>query len=94
MKLEHMSEKHGIGGGKCAEFPECGSLLCSKEALEQHILKNNRVCKICKQEFDSEVEKNEHQLSHTTCTICGGTFPSVSKLDRHTTVRMSANVPK
>jgi transcription elongation factor Elf1 len=56
-----MIEKHGLGGSKMIECNECGSFLSSKQALERHILKIHRVCKICKLEFKTDVEKNNHQ---------------------------------
>ena len=80
---KHMSEKHGLGGGKLVECVECGSFLSSKQALERHIMKIHRICKICKAEFESEIDKNVHQKIHTTCNDCDMTFPTVSKLDRH-----------
>ena len=80
---KHMIEKHGLGGNKMMECSECGSFLSSKQALERHILKVHRVCKICKVELKSATEKNDHQRIHSTCDVCGTFFPTVSKLERH-----------
>ena len=80
---KHMSEKHGLGGGKLLECLECGSFLSSKQALEKHVQRIHRVCKICKKDFETEVERDKHQVMHTTCDICDVVFSTVSKLDRH-----------
>ena len=82
---KHMAEKHGLGGGTLVECTECGSFLSSKQALEKHILRNHRLCKICKAEFQTENEKDMHQKMHTTCNHCNTILPTVSKLIRHMT---------
>ena len=80
---KHMIEKHGLGGNNMMECSECGSFLSSKQALERHILKVHRICKICKVELKSATEKNDHQRIHSTCDVCGTFSPSISKLERH-----------
>ena len=80
---KHMSEKHGLGGGKLIECLECGSFLSSKQALQKHVQRIHRVCKICKKDFETDVERDKHQVMHTTCDICDVVFSTVSKLDRH-----------
>jgi hypothetical protein len=83
--LKHMTEKHGIiySTGNKAECPECGNILSSKQAILRHIQDIHRKCKHCKQLFISQLERDSHQIQHTTCEKCGTIFPTMSKLKRH-----------
>ena len=76
----HMQEKHS--DDKNAECQECGKILFNKQSLDRHILTMHRVWKICKIEFSTKIEKEEHILIHTTCNICNLKYPSESKLKR------------
>ena len=46
------------------------------------MLRIHRVCKVCKKDFGSEMERNKHLVVNTTCDVCDAVFPTISKLDR------------
>ena len=52
----HMQEKHS--DDKNAECQECGKILFNKQSLDRHIVTMHRVCKICKIEFSTKIEKS------------------------------------
>ena len=90
---KHMNEKHGLGTGKLFECTECNSFLSSKQALEKHVKRMHRVCKICKEEFASEIDKDKHQAIHTTCGLCGLVLPTASKLNSTSTLTSTQPQP-